>query len=242
MKPSDMRRRGKARILPSEKEKEAGKVFPVHCDDGSVRWYRAEDGSPVDSPGDKRYYRPYDRSAALLVGQCIAKGMTVKGALEETGLPYTTYLAWRRERPDFVSVVETGRRLRAEAVHESMAEELASVASPSKDSFADMDGMDAPELAEAAERNKARLGALRVLEKKQGLLRAFVKEDAPNRFGVSKQVVETRSDGSVMNLSVDIPDEYARAIKEAFTPEIQNDGALTVKGLPVPEEAEKDGA
>ena len=230
MRPSDRRRKPPPKKTPRPgTEGAGGAVFPVMLDDGSVRWYRKGTGEPVDAPLDKAAYRPYNPRDAELVGQGIAAGMPLGRVLERLSIPRSTYNQWRRERPEFTAMIETGRRLRAESFHEAVADEL--VSNPVR-LEADPSDVAPEELPAMEARNRARLSNLKVMEGKRALVGAFMKDDAPNRFGVQKRVVEVGGGGTVLNLGVDIPDHVARFIKEAFTPERQGDGGLKIKGLP----------
>lgn len=228
MSPSAFRRK-KQSVEPSDDDKDSGAVFPIMSDDGTVEWYRTKTGEPVDAPLNPAHYRPYNKNDAELIGQGIAKGLTVRETLDRLSIPRSTYNKWRRERPEFSAIIESGRRLRAEDAHESMAGEIRDT--PVSVDHEDPANLDGEDLALMDARNKARLGTLKVLEKKQSIVQRMVKDDAPQRFGVQRQVIEAGQDGQVLSLGLAVPDEWAALIKERFSPKLDNSGGLSVAGL-----------
>ena len=239
MSASSLRRKRPV-VLPSEEERENGDVFPVMGDDGEVRWYRRKTGEPVDAPLPKEKYRPYNKHDAELIGQCLARGMSVGESLSHCGVPRSTYIMWRREVPEFGSMVEGARVLRAEEVHESVGEEIAAASDKVRIGDEDIDSMTTVELKEYTARVRAKKELLNVLGKHQEIKQKFTKDDAPGRFGIHRQVIDTEGN-KMLEASLDIPDNISTLLKDTHIPEVLPDGGFSIKGLPDAQESCDNG-
>lgn len=211
------------------KKKDKEGIFPVVGDDGVTRWYRDKSGEPVDSPLDKKHYRPYNAHDAERFGQMLSKGFSVNNALSELGIPYSTYIKWRRDRPEFSAIVDSARRLRSEGMHESFHEEMNATKVSTKIPK-NFDEMRPSDLKWESARAQTKLAYLKVLEKKQKILKEFTKDDAPNRFGVQRSVVE-HSGGTMLSLDLEVDEKIEKLITDSFRPRLAKDGGLVIKGL-----------
>ena len=199
----------------------------------NVSYYDSKDGTLLreESLSEGGGYLPYDKERVEMFLQLISSGLSVKKSLGQLNIPYTSYIRWRAERPEFGSQIESARTLRAEAMNEEHYE---------RDILrlleTDLGEMKDPSFM-SSEEKKEHLLKLDILKKGMGLIRQkqevihkALEKEAPSRYS---KFVRMDSGHSIASLEIEfnkVPEEM-RKLVEGYRPEISSEGGLVVRGL-----------